>query len=574
MPSTFTPLLRLTKPGLNDTGWGTTVNNGTFELIDNSIAGLVSVDVTSGNATLTTANGATDQARYMFIRAFGASVARDVVVPATSKLYFVINDCTAAVTFKVSGQTGVTVPGGKTAVLRCDGTDVVAAVTHLTALSVDGDLGVGTSSPGYKLDIQGASGVGIQIYETSTGFNNRLRITQDAGLATYDTTYTSSSTNAHVWKIAAFEYMRLDASGNLGIGTSSPAYKLVVSSNGASGIEFGPAFSGTANLIQSYNRSGSAYVNTVYDAASHIYQVSGTEHMRLDASGNLGLGVTPSAWASGYAALQMKSGGASLWSDGTQRFFLSANVYYNGTNRIYQTTGVASEYIQNGGAHSWYTAPSGTAGNPISFTQAMTLDANGNLLVGTTSTTLVGGRASKVNVVQDAIGTWAGGFIHTTSNSAEPFGIAVFYSNAAPNNVQNPFLYLVDNAALRAEIRSNGGLANYSGNDVNLSDRREKTNFAPAKAYLDTICAIPVQTFNYIDQSEDDPGLTLGVVAQDVQAVAPELVMESNWGTKDNPKMRLSIYQTDLQYALMKCIQELKAELDQTKARLVALESK
>jgi len=140
MASTYTPLLRLAKPGLNDTGWGTTVNDGTFELIDNSIAGLVSVDVTSGNVTLTTANGATDQARNMFIRAFGASVARDVVVPATSKLYLVINDCTAAVTFKVSGLTGVAVPAGKTAILRCNGTDVVAAVTYLTELTTGGNV--------------------------------------------------------------------------------------------------------------------------------------------------------------------------------------------------------------------------------------------------------------------------------------------------------------------------------------------------------------------------------------------------------------------------------------------------
>ena len=61
---------------------------------------------------------------------------------------------------------------------------------------------------------------------------------------------------------------------------------------------------------------------------------------------------------------------------------------------------------------------------------------------------------------------------------------------------------------------------------------------------------------------EEDGGLTLGVVAQDVQEVAPELVAETNWGTEEEPKMRLSIYQTDLQYALMKSIQELKALVD------------
>ena len=161
----------------------------------------------------------------------------------------------------------------------------------------------------------------------------------------------------------------------------------------------------------------------------------------------------------------------------------------------------------------------------------------------------------------------------TNSNASAPNGLYVDFSAASPNNATQYFLYCEDSTAQRATIRSNGGLANYSGNDVNLSDRREKTNFAPAKSYLDTICAIPVQTFNYIDQSEDDPGLTLGVVAQDVQAVAPELVMESNWGTEDEPKMRLSIYQTDLQYALMKCIQEQQALITALTARVAALEA-
>jgi hypothetical protein len=162
-------------------------------------------------------------------------------------------------------------------------------------------------------------------------------------------------------------------------------------------------------------------------------------------------------------------------------------------------------------------------------------------------------------------------FIFENYNASTPVGGRIHFANASPNNTGAEFLYCSDSVGERASIRSNGGIANYSGNNVNLSDRREKTNFAPAGEYLSKICAIPVQTFNYIDQSEDDPGLTLGVVAQDVQAVAPELVMESNWGTKDDPKMRLSIYQTDLQYALMKAIQELKSELDTVKAELATM---
>ena len=162
------------------------------------------------------------------------------------------------------------------------------------------------------------------------------------------------------------------------------------------------------------------------------------------------------------------------------------------------------------------------------------------------------------------------------SNATTPAGIIVNYSVATPNNTGSEFFFGNDPAQTRVTLRSNGGIANYSANNVNLSDRREKTNFAPAKSYLDVICAIPVQTFNYIDQNfEEDGGLTLGVVAQDVQAVAPELVSESDWSPeKDGSKVRLSIYQTDLQYALMKCIQEMKTIIDQQAERIAVLEAK
>jgi hypothetical protein len=192
------------------------------------------------------------------------------------------------------------------------------------------------------------------------------------------------------------------------------------------------------------------------------------------------------------------------------------------------------------------------------------IDSSGNLLVGTTSTissaafTLVGNVANNV------------AYIRNTNST--PYGLRINYSAVTPNNTDFFFHSASDATAVRFEVRSNGGIANYSANNVNLSDRREKTNFAPATSYLDKICAIPVQTFNYIDQNmEEDGGLTLGVIAQDVQAVAPELVSESNWASKDEtPKMRLSIYQTDLQYALMKCIQEQQALIQSLKARLDA----
>jgi len=108
------------------------------------------------------------------------------------------------------------------------------------------------------------------------------------------------------------------------------------------------------------------------------------ERMRLDASGNLGLGVSPSAWDT-YKAFQIGSQG-SLASVSTV-VNLSQNAYWSASGHTYIATGTAAQYHINDGAFAWRTAPSGTAGNAISFTQAMTLNASGNLSIGNTNDT-------------------------------------------------------------------------------------------------------------------------------------------------------------------------------------------
>jgi hypothetical protein len=202
--------------------------------------------------------------------------------------------------------------------------------------------------------------------------------------------------------------------------------------------------------------------------------------------------------------------------------------------------------------------------NGGAITERMRIDSTGSLIVGATAT-IAGEKLFVSGSVTDNIA-------RMYSTGATPYGLVVRYTSTAPNNTGQEFLYCLD-STLRMSVRSNGGIANYSANNSNLSDAREKTNVELAGSYLDKICAIPVKTFNYIDQNlEEDDGLTLGVIAQDVQAVAPELVLESNWATKDEPeKMRLSIYQTDLQYALMKAIQELNAKVDAQALEIQAL---
>jgi hypothetical protein len=102
--------------------------------------------------------------------------------------------------------------------------------------------------------------------------------------------------------------------------------------------------------------------------------------MRIDSSGNLGLGVTPSAWSTG-GNIQL----STLTFAGND-YSIGSNYYQNSGNK-YIGTGPAALYSFYNGQHGWYTAPSGTAGNPITFTQAMTLDADGDLGIGTTTPT-------------------------------------------------------------------------------------------------------------------------------------------------------------------------------------------
>jgi hypothetical protein len=121
---------------------------------------------------------------------------------------------------------------------------------------------------------------------------------------------------------------------------------------------------------------------------------------------NLGVGVTPSAWASvTFKAIQIGSGvgvgGLIGRVDNVNNLDVGLNwVYTGGASRTYIASSFASSYEQSSGQHAWYTAPSGTAGNAISFTQAMTLTAGANLLVGYTS----GNEVTKIETPSISIG--------------------------------------------------------------------------------------------------------------------------------------------------------------------------
>jgi len=139
---------------------------------------------------------------------------------------------------------------------------------------------------------------------------------------------------------------------------------------------------GIDNSAGSFFNAG-AYGRSIYSEGNYPinFVVNSVERMRLDSSGNLGLGVTPSAWVAGSRVLDFAFPFVGMDTNGAGVFGFNA---YNSAPGVwrYKSTDEANRFSANtDGTFSWYVAPSGTAGNPITFTQAMTLDASGNLTV-------------------------------------------------------------------------------------------------------------------------------------------------------------------------------------------------
>ena len=208
----------------------------------------------------------------------------------------------------------------------------------------------------------------------------------------------------------------LTAGSNITI-TNSAGGITIAASAGGSGDVVGPASSTDNALVRFDTTTGKLVQNSVgilsdTGAISGLTDVSASGAVTLSggtANGvtylngskvltsgsaiqfdgaNLGLGVTPSAWAAGSNAVQNTAG--SVWRYGTDYIYLGQNYYFNGTNRIYSTTAAATEYRQGLGSHIFYTAPSGTAGNTISFTDRLTITSTGAVIDGLISASTTG----------------------------------------------------------------------------------------------------------------------------------------------------------------------------------------
>ncbi|HEX4918040.1 MAG TPA: hypothetical protein VFV43_09110 [Limnobacter sp.] len=340
-----------------------------------------------------------------------------------------------------------------------------------------------------------------------------------------------------------------DAAGNVIVGNTVAqngagfAKTLNIFDNGSANLSVG-------NATRHYQIGVSGSSLRIIDGTANL------DRLTIDSAGNAGLGVTPKAWNTGLRAIQVGYSASidSPTSVANTRWSNNAFVDSGGGFK-YINNGVAQVYEQdNNGKHIWYTAPSGTAGNPITFTQAMTLDQNNNLLLNSTL-----GSGSRLQI--STPGTW---FVFRSTTTANNYGtlqntdgttlglIGGGAGAAISGGAANDFVVRAESNLLMAignteaaRITSAGNLRPGADNayslgesafrwsvvfaatgTINTSDERSKLDFGPTLG-LSFINALEPTSYRYkvgktvIDQVEDGTEEVPAVLDEQGNEVTP-----------------------------------------------------
>jgi len=209
MASTYTTRLRFEKQGdgENPNSWGDILNQNVIDLIDEAVAGYVVVSVSSVPVTLSENNGSVDQSRNASLEFAGALTANvTITIPSHEKTYFLRNVVTGSfdVYMKTASGSSYTVPKQNTFV-ACDGTNI-----H----QIDFPVSISAFTVNQLTVVSAVSGTDAK-FATGT-------------FSTNITTPKVSATTSLAIATSGVDRINVDASGNVGFGTSVPIKQLEI----------------------------------------------------------------------------------------------------------------------------------------------------------------------------------------------------------------------------------------------------------------------------------------------------------------------------------------------------------
>jgi hypothetical protein len=290
----------------------------------------------------------------------------------------------------------------------------------------------------------------------------------------------------------------------------------------------------------------------------------------FDSSGNLGLGVTPSAWSASYKAISIGFAGGGQFAGGTgnTQTLLSANLVFTGTGATgwkLPNNVAGTNYEQYLGAHKWYNAVANGVNGDGVLTQAMTLDASGNLLVGATS------GSEKLLVANAPSGSTRTAQFTNSGNTSgnQCMGLAL---GSNTNNTSSYFLVANSAGSDRLYIFGTGTVQNATGSYGTISDVKLKENIVDATPKLDDVMRLKVRNYNL----KSDPELKqIGFIAQEFEQVFPAMIDQTpdrDADGNETDEYTKAIKTSILIPVLVKAIQEQQAIITQLTARITALE--
>ena len=440
-------------------------------------------------------------------------------------------------------------------------------------------------------------------YITADITNGRIGINNTSPTVAFDVTGIARTTGA--------TYLAT-ASGNVGIGTIIPANALSIDEGTATAsyLQF-TAGTTTGQLATDgfevgIDASANAIINQQENLPLMIY-TNNTERMRITSGGNVGIGTSsPNELLVAYGLSTSRprlvvgqlTTSTPLYStyntqdnpaievntsttNGFAGFTMSNS--NNTSGNTLGTVTFAAAGTSNGekrgaiiGSSLESTATSSVTANLVfyttsasSVTERMRITSGGFLKASNTGT-YHNSSASYHELRSNITDEWT---VFSSNSSASPYGFRMLYANTTPNNTINEFFTCIDSSANRLQIRSNGGIANFQANNVNLSDKRTKKDIAPLESYWNKFKDIEIVKFKYKDQSHDD--FNIGVIAQQVESIAPEFVDADGWGDTPEDGIPLkSIYTADLYHATIKVLQEAMIKIEELSAKVTLLENK
>jgi hypothetical protein len=261
---------------------------------------------------------------------------------------------------------------------------------------------------------------------------------------------------------------------------------------------------------------------------SLLFEVNGgAEAMRINSEGNIGIGVTPSAWLSIYSAIEIGRVGDAFFSGSGGGPVMSGNAYYGVSGWTYARNAPATNYDAGEGTHRWYTAISGTAGANATMNEKMKITNEGNLNIEGNGNGFTIGQASGVNRID-----WNGSTFRFlgTANSFVPIAASAFNVN---------------------------------------SDYRLKEDFKQFDNSLELINKIKIYDFKWIDKDERN----YGVIAHELQETLPYIVYGEKDGMEPNGEIRTQgVDYGKLVPILVKAIQEQQTQIEALEFKINSLQ--